>query len=99
MRIPLVDLKVQYKSIEKEIDSAIEQVISKTAFLDGEFVNKFESDFAKVLGVKYCVSVGSSTDALLSPGIKKGDEVIVPANTFIATAEIVADTVKKFYYV
>lgn len=103
MNIPLLDLKAQYKSIKQEIDNAIRQVINKTAFLGGEFVRNFESDFAKALGVKYCLGVGSGSDALfialLSLGIKKGDEVIVPANTFIATAEAVSAVGAKVIFV
>lgn len=91
IKIPLVDLKVQYLSIKKDIDQAIRKVINKTDFIMGEEVNKFETAFVHYLRVRYAVGVSSGTDAihlaLLAIGIKKGDEVILPAHTFTATAE------------
>lgn len=90
MTIPFVDLKVQYQSIKKQIDAAISEVISNTRFIQGKEVSLFEQEFAKFLGVKYCIGVNSGTDALIlgirALGLKPGDEVIVPVNTFIATA-------------
>jgi dTDP-4-amino-4,6-dideoxygalactose transaminase len=94
MHIPLVDLKAQYASIKPEIDSAINEVISTTAFVGGKYVKQFESDFARYVGTKYCVGCGNGTDALeillQSFRIGEGDEVIVPANSFIATSEAVS---------
>ena len=88
--IPLIDLKKQYLSIKKEIDSAIQSVINDTAFSGGTYVEKFEKDFAKYIGIKQAIGVNSGTSALLLAlhilGVKEGDEVIVPVNTFIATA-------------
>lgn len=88
--ILLIDLKKQYLSIKKEIDSAIQSVINSAAFSGGEHVEKFEKNFAKVSGVKQVIGVNSGTSALHLAlhilGIKEGDEVIVPVNTFIATA-------------
>lgn len=93
MLIPLVDLKAQYISIKGEIDAAVAAVLTETAFVGGKFARKFEEEFAKALGVKYCIGVGNGTDALeialRALGVAEGDEVIVPANTFIATAEAV----------
>ena len=93
MNIPLVDLKAQYKSIEKEIDKAIFGVIKNTNFILGENVQKFEEEFAKFCQVKYAVGVGNGTDALYLTlrvcGISKGDEVITQPNTFIATTEAI----------
>jgi len=90
MQVPFLDLKVQYKSIKKENDDAIQNVIDNTAFILGDAVNHFEQEFAKEHNVKYCLGTSSGTDAnhlvLWAAGIKAGDEVIIPANTFIATA-------------
>jgi dTDP-4-amino-4,6-dideoxygalactose transaminase len=94
MIVPFVDLKTQYLSIKQEIDSAIQAVLDTTAFVLGENVKKFEMNFAEYCGTKYCVGVGSGTDALyfalLTCGVSAGDEVILPVNTFIATAEAVS---------
>ncbi len=93
MEIPLVDIKAQYELIKSEIDSVVAQVISEGAFIGGEYVKKFEEEFGSFCGARNCVGVGNGTDALFIAlkclGIGQGDEVIVPANTFIATAEAV----------
>jgi dTDP-4-amino-4,6-dideoxygalactose transaminase len=103
MNIPLVDLKAQYESIKEEIDTAISEVISKTAFVGGPFVESFEKAFASFCNVKHCVGVGNGTDALFISlkvlGIGKGDEVFVPANSFIATSEAVTMTGAKVVFV
>ena len=69
-----------------EIDSAISEVISKSAFIGGPFVESFEKAFASFCNVKHCIGVGNGTDALFialkTLGIGPGDEVIVPANSF-----------------
>jgi len=93
MKIPFVDLKAQYLSIEDEIHSAIKEVLDNAAFIKGESVEAFERNFASLVGAKHCIGVGNGTDALIislkSIGVGLGDEVIVPANSFIATAEAV----------
>ena len=90
MKVPFLDLKIQYQSIKKDIDPAIQNVIDNTAFILGKAVSDFEEKFAKEHQVKHCLGTSSGTDAnhivLWSLGIKPGDEVIIPANTFIATA-------------
>lgn len=90
MNIPFVDLKAQYKSIKKDIDGAVSSVISGAHFVQGPEVSLFEKEFAEYLGASYCIGVNSGTDALIlgirSLGLSPGDEVIVPVNTFIATA-------------
>ncbi len=95
MKIPFVDLKAQYESIRGEIDSAIADVISNTAFISGRYAAIFEAEFAEYIGVKHCVAVANGTDALeialRALEIGPGDEVIVPANTFFATAEAVVN--------
>jgi len=103
MNIPFVDLKAQYESIKEEIDGAISEVISKSAFVGGSFVESFEKAFASFCNVKHCVGVGNGTDALFIAlkglGIGKGDEVIVPANSFIATSEAVTLTGARVAFV
>ncbi|HTP13723.1 MAG TPA: DegT/DnrJ/EryC1/StrS family aminotransferase [Bacteroidota bacterium] len=90
MQIPFVDLKSQYHAIKKEIDSAIEGVLESTAFVLGKSVSEFEQSFAKAHNVAHCVGTSSGTDgnhlALWALGLGPGDEVIVPNDTFIATA-------------
>jgi dTDP-4-amino-4,6-dideoxygalactose transaminase len=103
MNIPLVDLKAQYESIKEEIDAAISEVISKSAFVGGSFVDSFEKAFASFCNVKHCIGVGNGTDALFialkTLGIGQGDEVIVPANSFIATSEAVTLTGARVAFV
>ena len=93
MSIPLLDLNAQYKSIKPEIEKAINQVLKSTQFILGENVEKFEKEFARFCGTKYAIGVGNGTDALYlvlrACEISKGDEVILPVNTFIATAEAI----------
>ena len=90
MKIPFLDLKIQYLSIKDEVDTAIQKVLDNTAFILGPSVQNFEKDFAAAQNVKYCLGTSSGTDAnhlvLWGLGIGPGDEVIIPANTFIATA-------------
>ena len=96
MKIPLVDLKAQYQQIKREMDQAIQEVISTTAFVGGPFVAAFEKAFAAFCSSPFCVGVGNGTDALYlamkCAGVGHGDEVIVPANSFIATSEAVTLT-------
>lgn len=95
MQIPFVDLKAQYQSLKPELDAAIGQVVSETAFISGRYATAFETAFAEYIGVGHCVAVANGTDALeiamQAVGVKPGDEVLVPANTFIATAETVTN--------
>lgn len=90
MSVPFVDLKVQYESIKDEIDDAIATVINQTSFIGGALINAFEEDFAGCIGMKHCVGVANGTDAieiaLQALGIGPGDEVLVPALTWISTA-------------
>ena len=94
MVIPFLDLGAQYLSIKSEIDDEIQKVLNETAFIGGERVKDFEFNFANKIGAKHCIGVGNGTDALVIAlkmlGIESGDEVIVPANSFIATAEAVS---------
>lgn len=93
MRVPFVDLRVQYLSIKPEIDAAIVEVLSNTAFIGGRPVSLFEQAFAAWVNAQHCLSVANGTDAieiaLRALGVGEGDEVVVPANSFIATSEAV----------
>lgn len=90
MKIPYLDLGVVHKSIQKELDRAYYGVMEHQWFIGGRADEKFEREFADYCGAAECVGTGNGLDAirliLLSLGIGPGDEVIVPANTFIATA-------------
>jgi dTDP-4-amino-4,6-dideoxygalactose transaminase len=103
LEIPFVDLKAQYASIKREIDEAIADVISKSAFIGGPFVKAFESSFAEFCGAKHCVGVGNGTDAIFlvlkAMGIGHGDEVITAANSFIATSEAISMCGAKVVFV
>jgi dTDP-4-amino-4,6-dideoxygalactose transaminase len=88
--IPCLDLKQQHQQIKDEIFEAFEKVYEKTAFSGGPFVEEFEKKFATFCDTKYALGLNNGTTALhlamLALGIGPGDEVIIPANTFIATA-------------
>lgn len=88
--IPFVDLKREYHYIKKEIDSAIQGILERGMFILGEEVKLFEKEFSSYCETKYGIGVGSGTDALylalLACGVGPGDEVILPAHTFISTA-------------
>lgn len=97
MRVPFVDLRRQYLSIKDEIDAAIQSVINDSAFIGGrsnKYVTKFEEEWAAYLGAKHVVGCANGTDALEmvleAMEIGPGDEVIVPAMTWISTAGAVA---------
>lgn len=88
--IPLVNLERQFTSIEKDVTRKMLQVCRKSDFILGDEVEEFEAAFATYIGVSYCVGVANGTDAIklmaIASGIGKGDEIIMQANTFIATA-------------
>lgn len=89
-KINCLDLKGQHQQVKKEIFEAFEKVYENTAFSGGPFVEEFEKSFAQYSGTKYAVGLNNGTTALhlalLALGVGHGDEVIIPANTFIATA-------------
>ena len=91
--VPLVDLKAAHAEVADEVQAGMASVISRTAFVGGPEIAAFEEQYSQFIGVDHVISVASGTDALEIPlralGLKPGDEVIVPANTFIATAEAV----------
>jgi dTDP-4-amino-4,6-dideoxygalactose transaminase len=94
--IPLVDLVGQYQHIGTEVIAAVERVMATGDFILGEEVERFEAAFARYCRASYCVAVSSGTEALhltlRALGIGRGDEVIVPVNTFAATAFAVSYT-------
>lgn len=93
LRVPLVDLAAQQAEIQKELAPQLQDVLKRGAFIGGKEVELFERQFADFLGARHCIGVGNGTDALelalLGAGVRPGQEVIVPANTFIATVEAV----------
>ena len=94
MHVPFVDLKVQAVELRAEFDAAFGSVVERAAYTMGPELTQFEEAFAAFCGCDHAVGVSSGTDAvklaLLAAGVRPGDEVIVPANTFIATAEAVS---------
>ena len=91
--IPFLDLQAQYRTIRSEIASAIESVLETSQYVLGPHVQSFEERFAAMHNAAACVGTNNGTSALhlalWALGIQRGDEVIVPVNTFIATAEAV----------
>lgn len=91
--VPFVDLRLQHEGIGAEIRAAVDGVLASGGFVLGPEVTAFEEEYAAFCGVAECVGVGNGTDAielaLRAAGIGPGDEVVVPANTFVATAEAV----------
>jgi len=91
--VPFVDLHAQYLSIKDEIDSAIGEVIRRSAFVRGPFVDTFEAEFSAMMGRTHCVSCANGTDSLFiamrALGIKPGDEVLAPAHSWISTTETI----------
>jgi len=95
--IPLVDLQAQYRSIKSDIDATIADVIAESAFVGtagNRFVQAFEAQFARFVGARACVACGNGTDSLeillKAAGIGPGDEVLVPAVSWISTSEAVS---------
>jgi len=88
--VPLLDLGPQNRALEAELRAAFERVMGSNMFILGPEMDAFEKDCASALGVKHAIGVSSGTDALLlalmALGVGKGDEVLLPAFTFFATA-------------
>lgn len=94
MKVPFVDLYAQYLSIKGEIDKAIEQTIRNSSYIGGPAVKDFEAAFAGYLGIGHVIACANGTDSieilLQAYGIGEGDEVIVPATSWISTSEAVS---------
>jgi dTDP-4-amino-4,6-dideoxygalactose transaminase len=99
LEVPFLDLKAQYSTLASEINRAVTSVLESAQFVGGPFVENFEQEFASYIGARYAVGVSSGTSALelalRVAGIGPGDEVLVPANTFFATAEAVSNVGAK----
>jgi len=94
MKVPFLDLKVQYRQIEAELKPVLEDIMANGAFIGGPQVEAFEKEFAAFCGGGYCVGLNSGTDALrfalMAAGVGPGDEVITVPHTFIATTEAIS---------
>ena len=101
--VKFLDLKSQYYSIKSEIDKAIQNVIENSTFIGGEHVAQFETNFSNYVGTDYCIGVGNGTDALEiaieALDMPIGSEIIVPANSFIASSEAVTRSGHKVVFV
>lgn len=90
----MVDLKSQYANIKNEVDQAILDVISKAQFINGPEVSSFQKELETYLGVKHVIPCANGTDALqiamMALGLQRGDEIITPSYTYIATTEVIA---------
>lgn len=90
MKVPFVSFEAMHNEIRTQIDDAFQSVMDSNYFIQGQACTKFEKEFAEYCGVKYCIGVGNGLDALVlilrAMEIGTGDEVIVPSNTYIATA-------------
>tara|TARA_B100001093_G_C26857837_1_gene1028293 strand:+ start:6887 stop:7987 length:1101 start_codon:yes stop_codon:yes gene_type:complete len=102
MKVPFVDLHLQYLSIKKEIDDAIASVIKRSAFIRSEDIINFENHYAAMFNTKNCVSCANGTDALhiamKSLGLKEGQEVITTAHSWISTSETITQTGGKVVF-
>lgn len=91
--VPLVDLRPQHDLVAADVRAAVQEVLDGGAFVLGPAVARFEDEYAAFAGTEHCVGVGNGTDALelalRAARVGPGDEVLVPANTFVATAEAV----------
>ena len=93
MKIQMVDLKGQYMKIKSEVDAAIQNVIDNTAFINGPVVKEFSQNLSDYMGGCHVITCANGTDALqialMALDLKPGDEVIVPAFTYVASAEVI----------
>ncbi|MCO6477680.1 MAG: DegT/DnrJ/EryC1/StrS family aminotransferase [Phaeodactylibacter sp.] len=94
LNIQMVDLQSQYAKLQEEIDAAVLEVIRSATFINGPAVREFQANLEQYLGVKHVIPCANGTDALqialMAAGLEPGDEVIVPAFTYVATAEVIA---------
>ncbi len=100
--VPFADLYSQYVGIKSEIDAAMKDVIDRSLFVRGPYVEKFERMFADLLGLGYCVSCANGTDslyiAMVALGLERGAEVIAPAHSWISTTETITQAGGKVVF-
>ena len=103
MNVPFVDLHRQYLRYKDELDAAMARIIAETAFISGPYAQKFEEEFAAWLGIEHVIGCANGTDALEimldALGVGPGDEVLVPAMTWISTAEAVGTRGAKAVFI
>lgn len=103
MEIPFVSLEIMHSEIKKQVLGKFEEVYNRNRFIQGEELLKFEDEFAKLVNSKYCIGCGNGLDSLYlilrAYDIGYGDEVIIPSNTYIATALAVSYTGAKPVFV
>ena len=101
--IPFLDLATIHIELEQELTEVFKRALHTAGFIGGPIVEEFERAFAKFCGTKYCVGVGSGTDALrfalIAAGVKSGDVVITVPNTFIATTEAISQAGAELRFV
>ena len=101
-KIPFVDLHAQYLSIKSEIDEVIADTIRNSYFIRGPYVDQFEEQFASAVGTKHCVSCANGTDslyiAMFGLRVQAGDEIIVPAHSWISTSETITQIGAKVVF-
>lgn len=94
MKLHMVDLGTQYAKIKPEVDASIQEVLNSSIFIGGPVVNTFKTNLENYLSVKHVIPCANGTDALqialMALGLQPGDEVILPAFTYVATAEVIA---------
>ena len=94
MKVPFIDLKIQYKSIQREIDESLSKSLNEFSFIRGKQVRDFESSFARALKARHCIATSNGTSslfiALKTLGIGPGDEVITPAFSWISSSETIS---------
>ncbi len=94
MKVPFVDLRAMHEEVRPELEAAFKDVLDRSSFIGGSYVETFEKDFAAYCGVKHVASCASGTDAvklaLMAAGVGAGEAVLVPSHTFIATVEAIS---------
>lgn len=100
--VKFLDLQYQYNTIKEDIDNAIQTIINNSSFIGGKELKSFESNFASFQNAKYCVGVANGTDAIEiaieALDLSEGSEIIVPANSFIASSEAVTRSGHKVVF-
>ncbi len=93
MKVPFVDLRSMHEEVRPEIEAAFKDILDRSSFVGGPYLDAFEKDFATFCGVRQAVACASGTDAvklaLMAAGVRAGEAVLLPSHTFIATAEAV----------